>query len=211
MFSTRNVFVLLGVVALAIAGYWAFATWQKRSQHDAIAEAVSDGTAQLATSLGAPPSAQNIAAIESAIERLQSMRVSRQVALAGAADTYLAGARVIMLRRADAERLAPRAGGSRQALEEHMNSPRGRNDDWIRRASELKKSMDADQADLDRVLKALAELLASFPDTEKPLLAFLPPTYVLDEQQRTAALKRVQAEQKRAADEAERIGRFPAR
>jgi hypothetical protein len=211
MFSTRNVFFLLGVVALAIAGYWAFATWQKRSQHDAIAEAVADGTAQLATSLSAPPSAQNITAIESAIERLQSMRVSRQVALAGAADTYLAGARVIMLRRADAERLAPRAAGSRQALEEHMNSPRGRNDDWIRRASELKRSMDADQADLDRVLKALAELLAGFPDTEKPLLAFLAPTYVLDEQQRTAALKRVQTEQKRAADEAERIGRFPVR
>jgi ABC-type transporter Mla subunit MlaD len=92
-----------------------------------------------------------------------------------------------------------------------MNSPRGRNDDWIRRASELKRSMDADQADLDRVLKALAELLAGFPDTEKPLLAFLAPTYVLDEQQRTAALKRVQTEQKRAADEAERIGRFPVR
>src|SRR5262245_66587618 len=97
------------------------------------------------------------------------MRVSRQVAFAGAADTYLAGARTIMLRRADVERIAPQAAASRQAAEAHMNTPRGRNDDWIRVAPVLKKKMDADQAELDRVLKVLAELLASFPETEQQI------------------------------------------
>src|SRR5207248_1452340 len=85
-----------------ILGYLGFATWQKRSQHKAIADAVAEGTAQLRAALIAPPSAQNIAGIESAIERLQATRASRQIAFAGAADAYLAAARTIMLRRAAA-------------------------------------------------------------------------------------------------------------
>jgi hypothetical protein len=211
MFSTRNVLAVLVVVALAILGYWAFANLQKRSQHKAIADTVAEGTAQLQAALAAPPSAQNIAGIEAAIERLQAMRVSRQIAFAGAADTYLAAARTIMLRRADAERIAPNAAASRQALAAHMGTPRGRNDDWIRRAAELKKKMDADQADLDRVLKTLAELIAGLPESEKPLAAFVDPSYLLDEGQRTSALRRVQTDLKRNADDVARIGNLPGR
>jgi len=206
MLSPRNALVALAVVALALAGYWFFADWQKRSQHREIAEIVADGTAQLKSALTAPPSAQGIAAIESDIERLQAARVSRQVAFAGAADTYLAAARTIMLRRADAERIAPRAAASRQALAEHMATPRGRNDDWIRRAAELKKKMDADQADLDPVLGTLAELLAAFPESAKPLAPFVDSSHVLDEPARAAALKRAQDDAKRAGDEVARIG-----
>jgi hypothetical protein len=211
MFSMRNILIGLLVVALAILGYWGFATWQKRSQHKAIADTVAEGTAQLRAALLAPPSAQNIAGIEAAIERLQATRASRQIAFAGAADAYLAAARTIMLRRADVERIAPHATASRQALADHMNTPRGRNDDWIRRAAELKKKMDADQADLDRVLKTLAELIAGLPESEKPLAGFIDPSYILDEAQRAAALKRVQADTKRNADEVARIGSLPGR
>jgi len=211
MFSVRNLLIALAVAAAAIAGYWAFAGWQKGAQHKAIAETVAEGTAQLRASLGAPPGAQAIAGIESAIEQLQSMRISRQVALAGAADTYLAAARTVMLRRADAERIAPQAAASRQALAAHLDSPRGRNEDWIRRAAELKKKMDADQADLDRVLRALAELLATFPEAQKPLAALLDSSYLLEDAQRAAALQRVQADAKRAAEEAARIGTLPGR
>jgi hypothetical protein len=211
MFSTRNLLVGLVVVAVAILGYWGVASWQKRSQHKAIADAVAEGTAQLRAALVAPPSAQNIAGIESAIERLQATRVSRQIAFAGAADAYLAAARNIWLRPADLPPRAPHAAASRQALAEHMNTPRGRNDDWIRRAAELKKKMDADQADLERVLKTLAELIADFSETEKPLAAFIDPSYILDEAQRGAALKRVQADLKRNTDEVARIGNLPGR
>lgn len=206
----RQAVVLLAIAALALAGYWAFASWQTRSQFKAISELVAEGSAQLRGALTAPPSKEGIAAIEGAIERLQAAHVSRQLAFAGAADTYLAGARTIMLRRADAERIAPQAAASRQALEAHMNTPRGRNDDWIRRATELKKKMDADQVELDRVLKVLAELLAAFPETEKPVAAFAP-SATLDEATRAAALKHVQADLKRAADEVTRIGNIVPR
>jgi hypothetical protein len=206
----RQAVVLLAIAALALVGYWAFANWQKRSQFKAIAELVADGTAQLRGALTAPPSKQNVAAIEADIERLQAARVSHQVAFAGAADTYLAGARTLMLRRADAERVAPQAAASRQALAAHMSTPRGRNDDWIRVAAGLKRKMDADQAELERVLKTLAELLAAFPDTEKPVAAFVP-SATLDEASRSAALKRVQAELKHAADEVARIGNIVPR
>jgi len=206
----RQAVVLLAIVALALVGYWAFASWQKRSQFKAIAELVAEGTAQLRGALTAPPSRQSIAAIETAIERLQAAHVSRQVAFAGAADTYLAGARTLMLRRADAERIAPQAAASRQALDAHMNTPRGRNDDWIRRAADLKKRMDADQAELERVLKTLAELLAAFPETEKPVAAFVPAA-TLDEATRSAALRRAQDDLKRAAAEVTRIGNIVPR
>jgi len=206
----RQAVVYLAIAALALVGYWALANWQKRSQFKAISELVAEGTAQLRGALTAPPSKEGIAGIENAIERLQAARVSRQVAFAGAADTYLAGARTLMLRRADAERVAPVAAASRQALDAHMNTPRGRNDDWIRRAAELKRKMDADQVELERVLKVLAELLATFPETEKPVAAFAP-SATLDEATRAAALKRVQDELKRSAAEATRIANIVPR
>jgi len=206
----RQAVVYLAIAALALVGYWALANWQKRSQFKAISELVAEGTAQLRGALTAPPSKDGIAGIENAIERLQAARVSRQVAFAGAADTYLAGARTLMLRRADAERVAPVAAASRQALDAHMNTPRGRNDDWIRRAAELKRKMDADQVELERVLKVLADLLATFPETEKPVAAFAP-SATLDEATRAAALKRVQDELKRSAAEATRIANIVPR
>jgi len=206
----RQAVVYLAIAALALVGYWALANWQKRSQFKAISELVAEGTAQLRGALTAPPSKEGIAGIENAIERLQAARVSRQVAFAGAADTYLAGARTLMLRRADAERVAPVAAASRQALDAHMNTPRGRNDDWIRRAAELKRKMDADQVELERVLKVLAELLATFPETEKPVAAFAH-SATLDEATRAAALKRVQDELKRSAAEATRIANIVPR
>jgi len=206
----RQAVVYLAIAALALVGYWALANWQKRSQFKAISELVAEGTAQLRGALTAPPSKEGIAGIENAIERLQAARVSRQVAFAGAADTYLAGARTLMLRRADAERVAQVAAASRQALDAHMNTPRGRNDDWIRRAAELKRKMDADQVELERVLKVLAELLATFPETEKPVAAFAP-SATLDEATRAAALKRVQDELKRSAAEATRIANIVPR
>jgi len=206
----RQAVVYLAIAALALVGYWALANWQKRSQFKAISELVAEGTAQLRGALTAPPSKEGIAGIENAIERLQAARVSRQVAFAGAADTYRAGARTLMLRRADAERVAPVAAASRQALDAHMNTPRGRNDDWIRRAAELKRKMDADQVELERVLKVLADLLATFPETEKPVAAFAP-SATLDEATRAAALKRVQDELKRSAAEATRIANIVPR
>ena len=201
VFSFRNIALVLGLAVAALAAYWGFAAWQKRSQFNAIADTVAEGTAQLRGSLTAAPTGRSIAAIEAAIERLQSMRVSRQIAFAGAAGTYLSAARTVILRRADETRIAPQAVASRDALAAHMGTPRGRNDDWIRRAAELKKRMDGDQLDLDRVLNALAELLGTFPEVEKPVLAFVDASYVLDEPTRAAALKRVQADRKHAADE----------
>src|SRR5258708_24582708 len=102
---------------------------------------VAQGSAQLKGALEGAPTKEHIAAIEAGLEALRAARASRQIAMAAAAETYLVSARAIILRKADAARLAPQAAASRQAPAAHMPAQRGRDDSWVRRASLLKQKM----------------------------------------------------------------------
>ncbi len=209
MTSTRKLAVAVVVVAAAAVSYVMYGGYKKGAEEKAIAGLVAQGSAQLKGALEGTPTKEHIAAIEAGLEALRAARASRQIAMSAAAETYLVSARAIILRKADAARLAPQAAASRQALAAHMNAPRGRDDSWIRRASELKRKMDQDHADLDRQLKTLAELLYTLPIASDALAPFVEKSSLLEEAVRKAALAQAEAEAKRAAEEMDKVGRLP--
>jgi hypothetical protein len=197
------------LVGLAVlAAYWMYGGYQKRAQQKSIAALVSEGTAQLKSALAGEPSAAGIARVEALLQELRGTGSSRQMAMAGAAEGYLVSARAIILRQADVARAAPRLAASRQALAGHMQTPRGRDDSWIRRASDLKKRMDQDHAELDRQLNTLRDLIYTLPEAEKALEPYVEKSLLLGAAPQEAALKKVDAQTARAADEIGQAGRL---
>jgi hypothetical protein len=210
MFSAKKL-VLGAVVALAaLTAFWLFGDYQKRAQQKAIAGLAAEGTAQLKAAIAGQPGAESVARIDATLQALRNTRASRQMAMAGVAEGYLVSARAIILRKAEVGRAAPQAAASRQALAAHMRTPRGRDDSWIRRASDLKKKMDQAHAELDRQLKTLADLIYTFPEAEKAIAPYVDRSLLLGDPLQQAALKQVEAQTKRAADEIEKAGRLPA-
>ena len=211
MISAKKAVAVHLVALAALAAYWMYGNYQKRAQQKSIAGLVSEGTAQLKSALAGEPGAAGIARIDAILKELRDTGTSRQVAMAGAAEGYLVSARAIILREADVARAAPRAAASRQALAAHMRTPRGRDDSWIRRASDLKKRMDQDHAELDRQLKTLRDLVYTFPEAEKALAPYVDGSLLLGAAPQQAALKKVESETARAEDEASKAGRLPER
>jgi len=211
MISVKKALFVALVALAALAAYWMFGSYQKQAQHKSIAALAAEGTAQLKAALAGEPSAAGIARIDALLEELRRAGTSRQIAMAGAAEGYLVSARAIVLREADVARAEPRAAASRQALAAHMRAPRGRDDSWIRRASDLKKRMDQEQAELDRQLKTLRDLIYTFPEAEKALAPYVDNSLLLGAAPQQAALKKVEAHIARAEGEAVRAGRLPER
>lgn len=210
MFSAKQL-VLAALIALgALVAYGMYGGYQKRTQQKTIAALVAQGTEQLRDALASTPGAESIARIDATLQALRNTGASRQIAMAGAAETYLASARAIILRRADVAREASRAAASRQALAAHMRTPRGRDDSWIRRASDLKKKMDQDHAEHERQLKTLASLLYTLPEAERAIEPYVEKSLLLGGVLQRAAFERAGAEIKRAAEEADQAGRLPA-
>lgn len=204
MFSVKK--ALAGVLAVAVAAaagaalYWTYASYQTRSQQQAVAALVGEATARLREDLAGSPSADHAKKIEATLETLRATRTSRQKPLAYAAENYLLGARGIVLRRAEAAALTQRAAASRQALVAHMSSARGSDDSWIQRAMALKRQTDQVHSELALQLKTLSDLLEELPDAERSLAPLVDRSLLLEEPLREAALKRALDDSKRAAD-----------
>ena len=209
MLSAKKLAVAPLVALAALVAYWMYGDYQKRAQQKAIAGLVAQGTAQLKAAIALDPSAESIARIDATLQALRDTRASRQLAMAGVAEGYLVSARAIILRKAEVARAASQGAASRQALAAHMRTPRGRDVSWIRRASELKKKMDQDYAELDRQLKTLADLVYSFPEAEKAIEPYVEKSLLLGDSLQQAAFKQVEAETKRASEEIEKAGRLP--
>lgn len=209
MISLKKALAVPLVALAALAAYWMYGSYQKHAQQKSIAALVSEGTVQLKAALASEPSAAGIARIDALLEELHRTGTSRQIAMAGAAEGYLVSARAIVLREADVARAEPQAAASRQALAAHMRAPRGRDDSWIRRASDLKKRMDQDHAELDRQLKTLRDLIYTLPEAEKALAPYVDASLLLGATPQQAALKKVEARTARAEDEAGKAGRLP--
>jgi hypothetical protein len=209
MISAKKL-ALVPLIALgAVVAYWMYGDYQKGAQQKAIAGLVAEGTAQLRAAISGNPNAESVARIDATLQALRKTRASRQIAMAGAAEGYLVSARAIVLRKAEVARAVPQAAASRQALAAHMHAPRGRDDSWIRRASDLKRKMDQDYAELDRQLKTLADLVYTLPDAEKAIAPYVEKSLLLGEALQQAAFKQVEAETKRAAEEIDKAGRLP--
>lgn len=208
MVKARSILIIVAAAVLAVGGYLAFASWQKRSQHASIAALVGDGTGALKDGLGKSPSGDEPKRIDAALERLRATRASRQRPFAEAAEVYLVGARAVMERRAEVARLRQRAEASRRQLEAHMATPRGRNDSWIRQATELKKRMDQAYYELNVSLEALAELLRTLPDSEVRLVPEVGKGALVDEGLIVTNLQRTQEDLKRVAAERASAGQL---
>ena len=148
---------------------------------------VSDTTAYLRSSLKS--------ASPEVLEKIEgSLRVTKtwnNAELAEATEEYLVGAREIMRRRADANRLTNKAAVSRAALAAHMQRSDRRDTSWIHTASLLKRQVERDTLDLDVQLNALADLFELLPRR----ISASPPTcrlrYSLQDEARKSAHREV--------------------
>ena len=193
------------LLVAAIAGTLVFRGHQQRTEQRQIAALVADATEQLRQALTNGPSREIAARIDGHLKSAESMRGS---ALADAAAHYLIGAREIVGRRADSDRLEREAAASRRSLAAHMNRSGRRGTGWIRDAADLKRKVERDHADLGRSLRTLDGLLYSLEDAEKRLAPQLGASLLLDDATRRAARARAQEEAKRADDELEKTRRI---
>ena len=191
----------VGIVIALVVGMALHTAAKKRAEQRAVATLVSDTTAQLR---GALKSAR-----PEGVERIEgNLKMAKGWSNADAADAaehYLVGAREILRRRADANRLSEKAASSRAALAAHMNRAGQRDTTWIRTASSLKRQLERDHYELDVQLKALVELIDLLPEANKRLAPHVQGTLLLEDELRRSARQQVLAEAKRASAELEKF------
>ena len=199
---------IVAAVVLAICGtiaYSLIAEKQKRDQQRAVAALVVDTTAHLRKALNGPPPADLVNRIDG---NLKAVSAPRDPRLAGAAGLYIHGAREIVRRRGDAERLTREAAMSRRALNMHMAAASRRDTYWIRVAADLKKRVERDHHDLDTSLKILSQLLGTLPDAQKELAPHIDASQLLEDAERRKAAARADEALKRAAEDLEKVRRL---
>jgi hypothetical protein len=193
--SAIGVAIALGVgVALHKAN-------KERNEKRAVVSVVTDTTSQLRSSLKTPA--------PGALEKIEgNLRVAKAWSnpeLSDATEHYLLGAREILRRRTEADRLAQKAAAGRAALAAHMRNAGNRGTGWFHTASDLKKRVERDHFDLDMQLKALADLLDSLPEANKRLEPHVQTTLLLEDNIRKQARLAVLAEAKQAAAELQKV------
>ena len=196
---------IVAAVVLAISGstaYFLIAAQQKKDQQRAVAALLGDTTAQLRKALNGPAPAELVSKID---DNLKAVKAPRDRQLADAAGLYIHGAREIVRRRADAERLTREASMSRRALAMHMKAASARDTYWIRVASDLKKRVERDHHDLEVSLKSLSHLLETLPETQKQLAPHVNAALLLEEAEGRKALERAEHAAKLATQELEKV------
>lgn len=197
--SSRIGTAVVASTGIAIAAGVGYALYKTKQSFDkrAVVMVLGDTTEQLkGAQKGVSPEALD------SIER--HLRVAKHWSnrdLAEATEGYLVGAREILRRRADANRLTRKAAASRAALSAHMDRAGQRDLPWIRAASSLKRQVERDHFDLDVQLKALANLIDLLPDANKRLAPHVQASLLLEEEARKSMRREVLEETKRAAAE----------
>ena len=186
----------LALLVLLASSYWLHAAWDKRAQQQKVAQLLRETTDDLRRGLAprAPPAL--VARID---ENLQAAKAPRDPGLAEAAGLYILGAREIVRRRVEAERLEREAAASRQALAAHMANGARRGEAWFRGALELKQRVEREHRDLDLTFKVLDELLYTLPEAEKQLAAHVSPAVLLPDEERNEARRQLELEARRAS------------
>lgn len=191
---------LVAAAGVAIAGgvgYLLHKQARKVYEAHAVVSMVGAATAQLKSGLkSASPGA-----LEKLDADLRSVKGWSDPELADAAEQYLIGAREILKRRAEADRLKHKAAASRAALSAHMDAAGRRDTPWIRGALLLKKQVERDYFDLDVQLSAIGELLEAFPEANKRVAPHVQASLLLEESVRKSAQKAVLEEATRARAE----------
>ncbi|TAK80537.1 MAG: hypothetical protein EPO20_27455 [Betaproteobacteria bacterium] len=195
-------------VAIAAAvGYALHLNAKKRAEERALATVLSETTAQLREVLTAPAPG----AAEQIEGRLRLAEGWSNAEVADATEHYLIGAREIFRKRADSLRFEQKAAQSRAALAAHMNRAGRRDTSWLKTAMELKREVERDHYDLERSLKAVADLLDMLPDANKRLAPHVQASLLLDESARRELRAAVDAEARHVAGELEKVRRLDGR
>jgi hypothetical protein len=200
--------LVTAVLVLALAGgtaYYLHAQKQKRDQQRSVAALLGDTTANLRKALSAPPGPELVTHIDG---NLKQAKAPHYPELGDAAEHYIIGAREIVRRRSDAERLLREAAMSRRALAMHMAAASRRDTYWIRIASDLKKRVERDHFDLEVSLKALSKLLFDLPEAQKRLSPHVDASLLLEDDARRNAREQAERTAKRAAEELEKVRRL---
>jgi hypothetical protein len=196
---------IIAALVLAIAGgtgYWLYAEKQRKEQRRQVVALLQDTTAELRKALRSPPAADLVEKLDANLKLAKS---PRDRMLEDAAEHYIHGAREIVRRRVDAERLLREASMSRRALAMHMSAAAHRDSYWIRVATDLKKRVERDHHELDVSLKALAALLFSLPEAQKRLEPHVEASLLLEDAERRAARERAEEALARAHQELEKV------
>ena len=178
-------------LAAAIAGYAGWSSSQTGKQQAALRQLLADSTGTLREALAKGATAEAASKLDA---NLQAISAPRDRAFADAAEHYILGAREIVRRRVDADRLIREFAEARQALAAHMTRPTVPRERWIHAASELKRRVETVHGDLGRVLKALDETLESMADARKRLEPHGAAAAQIEPDAVEAARKRAQAE-----------------
>jgi len=195
-------------LVLAIAGGVGYSLWvekQKRDERRTVTALVGDTTSQLRAALKSPPAPDLYATLDG---YHKAARAPHDRPLAEAAGLYIQSAREIVRHRADAERMTREAAKSRRALAMHMGAARGRDTYWFRVATDLKKRVERDHFELGVSLKAISELLFTWPETHKQIAPHVDDSLLLEERERLEARTRVDEQMKQAAAELEKVRRL---
>lgn len=205
---TGTLVATAAAVAIAAAvGYALHLSAKKRAEERAIVTVLSETTAQLREVLKAPAPG----AADEIDGRLRVAESWSNAAVADATEHYLIGAREIFRKRADSLRFEQKAAQSRAALAAHMNRAGRRDTSWLKTATELKREVERAHSDLERSLKAVAELLDMLPDANKRLAPHVQASLLLDERARKELRAEVDAEARRASGELEKLRRLDGR
>lgn len=194
----------VGIVIAAAVGYGLHKATKERNEKRAMVSVVGDTTVRLRDALKTP-SPEALAKIDG------DLRVAKtwgNAELGEATEFYLVSARAILRRRADADRFKQKAFASRAVLAAHMNRAARRDTTWIRAATDLKRQVERDHFDLDVQLKALADLLDSFPEANKPLAPHVQASLLLEAGLSKQARREVLEEAKQASTELEKVRRL---
>lgn len=197
--SFRNIVIAAGAAIAAIVAFVAYSVHERRAQKDAIVVVLARGTAALAKSLEGAAGPADVAAADIASRELAGLAAPKQRALQRAADQYLSSARTIVQRRAESGPLLEKATASREALARHLAGIASRDAGWIRQATELQAKARQAQADLERSLNSLAEVLESLPQAQEALAAQVESSRLLPEALRTNAARQAREDAMRSA------------
>ena len=118
---------------------------------------------------------------------------------------YIHGAREIVRRRGDAERLTREAAMSRRALAMHMAAASGRDAYWIRVATDLKKRVERDHSELDTRSRRSPTCCSACPSRRSASSRRSAPRCCSRTASGRAARERAEEAAKRAAEELEKV------
>jgi hypothetical protein len=212
MDARRTKFLVFGLAALlllAVAGSMLYGVKKKRDLESSALASAADATARLQDAIsgkaGAARLQEHAQAVAQHLETLRGEDLSRNKALAEAAELYLTDAQAILRNQAAAARARAAATASRRALAAHLAKAGDRGSGWIQQAVALKNRAERDNFDYRTAQGALATLFHTHRESQDKLRAVAPSVPLLEEAQRLALRQQAQEAEKQAESEIERI------